>query len=157
MSQRLPLSSLYDTLTQLLQPLQHVCIFNALNGTFNMTWQTKQIKQMISRTRQPTQTRSQIADLIVCRLKRVGQGKSFPLLYVVSLNIWNCIKHEERFSESLNSARLVCSSENQYIPLRLAISLYLLNPSLDIWPRTIEVLAEYHPYQSRYLTRFLYV
>lgn len=33
----------HDTLTQLLQPLRRLCFLNALNGTFNMTWQTKRI------------------------------------------------------------------------------------------------------------------
>lgn len=51
------------------------CLFlSNLNGTFNMTRQTKQIKPMISRSREPDQTRSQRADLMICRQKRVGQG-----------------------------------------------------------------------------------
>lgn len=105
----------YDTLTQLLHPLQHLCFLNALNATFNMTWQTKQIKRMISRTRQPDQTHSQRAPpLMICRQKGVGQGESFPLLFIVNLNIWKCIRHQESFSASLNSARPVCS-----VPLRL--------------------------------------
>lgn len=52
-------SSFYDTLTLLLQSLQHLCFLNAQNGTFNMTWQTKQINQRISRSRQPDQTNAQ--------------------------------------------------------------------------------------------------
>lgn len=48
-----------DIMTQYLQPLRHCCFLNVLNGTFNMTWQTKQINRMISRSRQPDQTKAQ--------------------------------------------------------------------------------------------------
>lgn len=60
-----------------------------------MTWQTKQIKQMISRTRQPDQTelKSRSEDQ-----NGVGQGESFPLPFIVNLDIWKCIRHSEAFS-----------------------------------------------------------
>lgn len=127
------------------------CLFlSNLNGTFNMTRQTKQIKPMISRSREPDQTRSQRADLMICRQKRVGQGESLPFLFIVSLHIWKCNRHQD----SLQQLWTVFLKNPYVWP---TIPTLAHNPSLDTWLRTIEVLAEDHTSPSRYLTHFFHV
>lgn len=89
-------SSLYDPIVTV--PLQHVCFLNTLNSTFNMTWQTKQIKGMISRTRHPDQTRpeSRSDDLQIegSRLEALFPPSSFNF----TLPIWIRASDAEVFS-----------------------------------------------------------
>lgn len=102
------LSSLHDiAVAQLFRPLQRLCfcfvVLNTADGTFILTCQTKQITQMIFRTRQPDQTNAQPKSSSPYDLQTGEEGGHFLCLQdELSTNLE---VHQTSFSASLNKAR----------------------------------------------------